>query len=151
VIGIEEISIDNLTEVIDVCEKCYIFSRFDGRFDRHSLFLFIQKMFWDKNSLAICCRQSGRVVGVGLFIKVPSITNSVHEKVLEICWDADPNLSPVRKGKVMVKLLHYMLNYYKEIAETAHFSVPINNESVQRYLVKKGFVPKEIHFVKELY
>ena len=108
-------------------------------------------MLGNNDSLTICYKLYGEVVGVGLFTKVQSITNQCHGKVVEICWDASPKLNSLRKGKVMVKLLNYMLNYYKEIANTAHFSIPINNKSVQRYLVKKGFLPKEIHFVKELY
>ena len=133
-----------------LCGKCFESNGFEGEFDLDATIGTIQAIYNSDKHLAITWKENGIVLGVGLFLVVPSITSMNHQKLIEVAWDAHPDIDEFKKGRIMVSILNFVLNYYKGVADTAHFSVPCDNVSVRRYLLGKGFLPKEVCYVKEL-
>lgn len=136
--------------VAKLCEKCHFHNGFDGHFDIDATKGTIQAIRDKEEHLAIMWKEEDKIIGVGLFLLTPSITSVTHKKVYEVAWDVDPEIGGFKKGRIMVGLLNFMLEYYKNIADTAHFSIPFKNSPLRRYLVHRDFTPKEVCYVKEL-
>lgn len=147
---IKLIEAHELEAVASLCGKCFESNGFEGEFDLDATIGTIQAIYNSDKHLAITWKENGIVLGVGLFLVVPSITSMNHQKLIEVAWDAHPDIDEFKKGRIMVSILNFVLNYYKGVADTAHFSVPCDNVSVRRYLLGKGFLPKEVCYVKEL-
>jgi len=147
---IKRITTDVLDDCVALCGRCFEFSKFDGEFDPESTAGTIQAIKDGPEHLAICYEEDGEIIGIGIFMLVPSVVNVNHKKLYEVAWDACPNIHHIKKGRVMVAILRYVLEYYKGLADTAHFSVPCDNTSVRMYLFNRGFTPKEVHYAKEL-
>ena len=141
---------EDVSACATLCGLCFNHNEFDGGFDLDSSISTIDAIRRTDDYLAILWKEHDEILGVGLFLLVPSITSQYHKKVYEVAWDVHPDINSFKKGRIMVGLLHFMLDYYKGIADTAHFSVPCDNKPVQRYLYNKGFIPKEVCFVKEM-
>lgn len=141
---------NRIEELAELCRKCHVANGFDGEFDADTCMGTIQAISDKDEHLAIVWEEDDKILGMGLFLLVPSIVSMSHKKLYEVAWDADPDIHPIRRGRIMVSLLKFVLEYYKGIAHTAHISVPCNNRSVRRYLFNQGFIPKEVCHVKEL-
>lgn len=141
---------EDIMAAAELCGRCHEKNGFDSPFNLDATMGTIQAIMDKEEHLAVVWKEKGHVIGIGLFLLTTSITSVDHKKIFEVAWDVDPNIDEFKKGRVMVSLLNFMLKYYKGKADTAHFSIPCNNRSVRRYLFNKGFIPKEVCYVKEL-
>jgi hypothetical protein len=139
-----------LDSVVKLCQECHDHTGFDWGFDVDTVSGTVKAIIDGREHLAVVYKENGLILGVALFMMVPSIKNIRHKHLYEVCWDVWPHISKVKKSKIMVSLLRYVLEYYENIADTAHISIPIENQAVCRYLQKKGFIQKELHFIKEM-
>ena len=140
----------DIPEVCVLISDCFNHNGFDGSLSIADTAISLKNIICEDEHLAIKYSENGKVLGAGIFMLVPNLFNRKSYKVTEIMWDSSPHISRIKRGRVMISILNFMIKYYHGIGDISRISIPLKNKSVMSYLIKKGFRGKEVSFIKEL-
>ena len=102
-----------------------------------------------ENALQICVLDGDTYVGLLCASLNPHYTDDRVKYLVEYSWHTSPVLPSLTRAKIMLQLLHILEDFAKVNGVELMLSVSPGS-TLNKYLKKHKFVPKEIVYTKDL-